>query len=142
MKFLFAGTAVFLMLLGSAFGQSADEHYVRIYQTIQEADRLNDAGQGRAAAAKYVEAQQSLTRFRGIYPGWNERVIAYRLNYVTTKLAPLASSIATGSSATNSPVSLPTNALSSTKPDSAHATNVPSVVATMPPAVTIPSAEV
>src|SRR5689334_252893 len=124
MKFLFAGTAVFLMLVGSALAQSADEQYVRIYQTIQEADRLNDAGQGRAAAAKYVEAQQSLTRFRGIYPGWNERVIAYRLSYVTTKLAPLTSSISSRSPATNASVSPPTNAMVSTKPDATPGTNV------------------
>ena len=93
MKFLIA--AAILCLLSPAFvrGQSADEQYVRIYQTIQEADRLNDSGQSRAAAVKYVEAQQSLTRFRGIYPGWNERVINYRLNYVTTKLAPLAAAL-------------------------------------------------
>jgi tetratricopeptide (TPR) repeat protein len=139
MKFLFAGTAVLLMLLGSAFGQSADEQYVRIYQTIQEADRLNDAGQGRAAAAKYVEAQQSLTRFRGIYPGWNERVIAYRLNYVTTKLAPLASSISTVSPLTNAHVLPPTNAVSA-RTESTPATGV-GATAAMPPVASIPSAE-
>jgi tetratricopeptide (TPR) repeat protein len=84
----------------AACAQSPDEQYVRIYQIIQEADRLNDAGQARAAAAKYVEAQEALTRFRGVYPGWNERVINYRLNYVTTKLAPLSGSLAAGTTPT------------------------------------------
>jgi len=66
-----------------------DEQYVRIYQLIQEADRLNDRGEGRNAAEKYIEARQSLDRFRGLYPGWNDRVVNYRLNYIATKLAPL-----------------------------------------------------
>ena len=69
--------------------QGPDEQYVRVYQTIQEADRLNEQGQTRAAATKYVEAQQELNRFRVVYPGWNERVVNYRLSYVATKLAPL-----------------------------------------------------
>lgn len=76
-----------------AQGQGPDEQYVRIYQLIQDADRLGDSGQTRAAAAKYIEAQEALMRFRGVFPGWNERVVNYRLNYVATKLAPLTSQI-------------------------------------------------
>ena len=77
-----------------ARAQGPDEQYVQIYQLIQEADRLNEAGQSRAAVAKYIEAQDALTRFRGIYPGWNERVINYRSSYITGKLAPLSAAIA------------------------------------------------
>ena len=100
--------------------QGPDEQYVRVYQTIQEADHLNDQGQTRAAAQKYVEAQEALNRFRTVYPGWNERVITYRLSYVATKLAPLiatpsvpgavvvapagGNSLTNGTSATNGPV--------------------------------------
>ena len=77
-----------------ARAQGPDEQYVQIYQLIQEADRLNEAGQSRAAVAKYIEAQDALTRFRGIYPGWNERVINYRSGYITTKLGPLSAAMA------------------------------------------------
>ena len=73
--------------------EGPDEQYVRIYQLIQDADRLNDTGQARAAATKYVEAQRALTLFRGSFPGWNERVINYRLNYIATKLTPLSSAL-------------------------------------------------
>ncbi len=76
-----------------ARAQGPDEQYVRIYQSIQEADRLNDMGDQRAAALRYAEAQQGLTRFRTLFPGWNERVINYRLNYVATKLAPITSAL-------------------------------------------------
>ncbi|HTD65739.1 MAG TPA: hypothetical protein VK846_04305, partial [Candidatus Limnocylindria bacterium] len=102
---LISVVAILCCALSFACAQSPDEQYVRIYQLIQDADRLGDSGQGRAAAAKYVEAQQALSRFRGVFPGWNERVINYRLNYVATKLAPLTSQIAapTKPSETNAP---------------------------------------
>ena len=91
-----------------ARAQGPDEQYVRIYQSIQEADRLNDMGDQRGAALRYAEAQQGLTRFRTLFPGWNERVINYRLNYVATKLAPITSALAAKSrpapaSTTNTP---------------------------------------
>src|SRR5688572_31209521 len=94
MKFVFAAATLLFLAPLICRAEGPDEQYVRIYQLIQEADRLNDSGQSAAAAAKYVEAQEGLTRFRGIYPGWNERVINYRLNYVTTKLAPISSALA------------------------------------------------
>jgi hypothetical protein len=90
MKRLFSLLVCVLIFSPSLRAEGPDEQYVRIYQLVQEADRLNDSGQGRAAATKYIEAQEALTRFRGIYPGWNERVINYRLDYVATKLAPLS----------------------------------------------------
>ncbi len=88
---LFAGI---VLACAVARAQGPDEQYVRIYQSIQEADRLNDMGDQRAAALRYAEAQQGLTRFRTIFPGWNERVINYRLNYVATKLAPITAALA------------------------------------------------
>ncbi len=91
----------------SIHGQGGpDEQYVRIYQMIQEADRLNDSGQGRSAAFKYVEAQEALSRFRNVYPGWNERVINYRLNYVATKLAPLSAALAAPATSSTGPSNL------------------------------------
>jgi len=105
--------------LVSVRAQGPDEQYVRIYQLIQEADRLGETGQSRAAAAKYVEAQEALTRFRGIYPGWNDRLINYRLSYITTKLAPLSALLAsappTGVPRTNVPSTQVTN-ITSTPP--------------------------
>ena len=96
MKRFFALLFFLCVALAPAHAQGPDEQYVRVYQLIQEADRLNELGQSRAAAAKYVEAQDALTRFRGIYPGWNDRVINYRLSYVATKLAPLAAVLTGG----------------------------------------------
>jgi len=127
----------------SMHAQGPDEQYVQIYQLIQEADRLNESGQGRSAAAKYIEAQDALTRFRGIYPGWNERVINYRLGYVATKLAPLSAALAGSTPA--APVTNATGNLPSA-PTNIVATPTPSAAAsfptTTPPVVPLMSAEV
>ena len=98
--------------------QGPDEQYVRIYQVIQEADRLTNIGQSRAAAAKYVEAREALIRFSAIFPGWNERVVNYRINYISTKLAPLAALNA------NPGTTPPANTNLSTTPPSAPESNV------------------
>ena len=107
--------------------QGPDEQYVRVYQTIQEADHLNEQGQTRAAAQKYVEAQEALNRFRTVYPGWNERVITYRLSYVATKLAPLIATPSVPGAVVVAPAS--------TNPVLA-ATNVPATVPAAPLATT------
>ncbi|HMJ89568.1 MAG TPA: tetratricopeptide repeat protein [Candidatus Acidoferrum sp.] len=124
---------IFVCCAGSLRAQSPDESYVRIYQVIQEADRLNDAGQKKAAAAKYLEAQDGLQKFQGIFPGWNDRVIKYRLNYVSTKLAPLAAVIAPPVPATNAP------ALSTESAASMILTNAPSVPVPVPAPAPMPT---
>jgi tetratricopeptide (TPR) repeat protein len=126
--------ACLVVALG-AHAQGPDEQYVRIYQLIQDADRLNDLGDKRTAAARYVEAQQALSRFRGIYPGWNERVINYRLNYVATKLASLASTLAAPGTTTAPPPNTATSPVpatplpAATNLTSTPPTNVPSTTA-------------
>jgi tetratricopeptide (TPR) repeat protein len=120
--------ACFVLAYAAAYAQGPDEQYVRIYQSIQEADRLSDMGDQRSAAAKYVEAQQGLTRFRTIYPGWNERVINYRLNYVATKLAPITAALA--GQGVPVPTSTNTNTVSAADVVSRPMTNTPT--ATLP----------
>lgn len=138
----------FLLLLGCVFAaftvaqaQSPDQQYVRIYQLIQEADRLNAAGDGKNAAARYVEAQQALGRFKTVYPGWNERVVNYRLNYVTTKLAPLTTLLApAGTTPANGGETTPGTPAPSTAPAVTPSTTptAPSAVATTPTPTTTP----
>ncbi|HEY0549186.1 MAG TPA: hypothetical protein VGF13_06255, partial [Verrucomicrobiae bacterium] len=110
MKLLFSMLGIFVLAPALLLAQGPDEQYVRIYQVIQEADRLSNNGQTRAAAAKYVEAREALIRFSAIFPGWNERVVNYRINYISTKLAPLSALTSTGApppANTNAVTSLP-----------------------------------
>src|ERR1041385_5774689 len=97
----------FCLLLAVPFvrAQSPDEQYVRIYQIIQDADRLKDGGQSALALTRYSEAQEALRRFQNVYPGWNDRGISYRLNYIAGKMSALGSVV----KPTNAPPVIATN---------------------------------
>src|SRR5204862_4156042 len=81
-----------LILLAASLvarGQGADEKYIWIYTMVQEADSLNDKGQGREAAGKYADALQQLNELKRLYPAWNPKVVNYRLGYLANKLERL-----------------------------------------------------
>src|SRR2546423_13526378 len=82
--------AILFALLLPVRGEGPDEKYVQIYNLIQEADGLNDSGQSRDAALKYLEAQKSLRALQVDHPGWNGNVVTFRLGYIASKLEPIA----------------------------------------------------
>ena len=111
MKFRFAiFCAVFFAAALLARGQNADARYVQIYNMIHEADALATSNQPRQAIPKYREAQTALKNLQTTYPGWQEKVIAFRLNYIAAKLEALtpkpAETNAPAATLTNAPVML------------------------------------
>src|SRR5882762_1529443 len=68
-----------------------DDQYVRIYNLIQEGDLLNSNGQINQSLSKYLEAQNALQKFHRINPDWNTKVVNFRLNYLSTKVAAASS---------------------------------------------------
>jgi Flp pilus assembly protein TadD len=78
-----------------ARAQSLDEQYVRIYNLIQQADALNAADDQTQALARYLEAQTDLQRLQQLNPGWNEKVVKFRLNYLATKIGGITTKAAT-----------------------------------------------
>jgi tetratricopeptide (TPR) repeat protein len=121
MKRLFAIVILLFALVPGLRADGPDDQYVQIYNLIQEGDSFGP-GQSADAVAKYVEAENALRRFQKVYPGWNERVVNFRLNYLASKITILTGSTAP---ATNAPVA-------------AAVTNAP--VAAAPPVVTAPTA--
>ena len=87
-RFILVWAILFAVLLG-ARGEGPDDKYVQIYTLIQEADSLNEAGQTRDAALKYLEAQKTLKSLQTQYPDWNGGVVNFRLAYLASKLEPL-----------------------------------------------------
>jgi hypothetical protein len=82
-----------LLLAATVLGaraQSPDDRYVKIYGTIEEADRLSEAGQARQALTKYLEAQVAIKDLQQAYPEWNKKLVGFRLEYIAGKLEPLA----------------------------------------------------
>lgn len=111
MKSLFAGMILMtlLLLLPTARAEGPDDDYVNIYTLILQGDTLNDKGDLKAARAKYVEAQSALKQLQTENPGWNAKVIKYRLDYLTSKLAQSATQ-ATASRANRSASAAPDSA--------------------------------
>jgi len=86
MKRLLAIVVLLLVVVpGVRADGGPDDQYIDIYNLIQEGDSLS-AGQPAQAQAKYMEAQTALRRFQKIYPGWNDRVVNFRLNYLASKI--------------------------------------------------------
>jgi Tfp pilus assembly protein PilF len=87
-NFLWLAASTLALLCGSVFlrAEGPDDQYVRIYNLIQQAEGLEEAGRSELARQKYSEAQTELNRVQKAYPGWNEQVIRFRLSYVTEKL--------------------------------------------------------
>ena len=96
------------MLAASLLGEGADDLFIQVYNLIQQADSQQEIGQLSQARSGFSEALQQLQVLRNNYPNWNERVVTYRLRYVTEKLEALkgktgaiAPVAAGGSKATN-----------------------------------------
>ena len=85
-------SAVWLMLallltLCAARAEGPDDDYLGIYMIMGQADALSANGKTSPAHAKYAEAQLALTRFQQKNPGWDNKIVSFRLNYLAEKLA-------------------------------------------------------
>ena len=89
MKWILVIVALLLSWSG-ARAEGPDDQYVRIYTLIQDADKLNSGDRPSEALPKYLEAQTALLQFQKGYPDWNVKVISFRLNYVTAKIAAVS----------------------------------------------------
>jgi tetratricopeptide (TPR) repeat protein len=114
MKQSFALIALALLLsVAAGRADGTDDQYVLIYNSIQEADLLSSSAQFNQALTKYLEAQKALQRFQRLNPGWNEKVVSFRLSYLESKIAAIPSAVA----ATAPPTA-------STRPSTNHASLV------------------
>jgi tetratricopeptide (TPR) repeat protein len=84
------GLAV-LLVSGAVPGnaQSPDDRYLRVYSLIEQGDQLSGRNETRAAVNRYLEAQVALKELQQTYPSWNPRIVGFRLEYISGKLAPL-----------------------------------------------------
>ncbi len=79
-----------VLVFFSAQGRGPDDVYLQIYNSLQQADLLNQNGNFKAAAEKYREAQLALEKFSTAHPNWNPQIIRYRRNYVTERVEALS----------------------------------------------------
>jgi hypothetical protein len=74
---------------GRAQTQTPDDQYLHVLALVDRADTLNEKKQGDLGKAKYTEAARILQQFRLRYPTWQPKMVAFRLNYLTDKIAVL-----------------------------------------------------
>ena len=117
----FSVIAALLLALSSGRAEGPDDQYVRIYNLIQEADKLANGAQPSEALPKYLEAQTQLAQFQKGYPDWNVKVIHFRLNYVSAKIAALSPRVPTPST----PAPASTSAKPAVPPSAAPAQPAP-----------------
>jgi hypothetical protein len=67
-----------------------EDEYLRIYDLVQAADKLNTTSKSSAALEKYKEALVALRKFKVNHPEWNVKTVSYRLNYLSQKIATLS----------------------------------------------------
>jgi tetratricopeptide (TPR) repeat protein len=84
-----ASLVLFLFLTGAARAAGPDDQYLSIYDEVLQADSLQQNGQARGAAAKYLEAQTRLQTLKVDFPAWNPEVVSFRLQYLAEKLQAL-----------------------------------------------------
>lgn len=110
MKRFFAFLILASLLLAPGVRAAVDDDYIAIYNTIQQADALSEKNQNSQARNKYLEAQAALKQFQAANPGWNTKVVNYRLNYLANKISQVSAPAPQPAPKTNAPVSAQTNA--------------------------------
>lgn len=74
----------------SAKAAAADELYVRIFNTILQADDLRDTGKGKAALEKYLFAKDELANFQAGYKTYQQPLVAFRVKYLNDNIQKLS----------------------------------------------------
>lgn len=121
MKRFVVSVALLVVAGMTAWGQSLDDEYVRIFRAIQEADALS-ASAPNQALAKYLDAQTALDRLHKGSPDWNTRMVEYRLGYLANRVAALSANNPAppgpqpGTTRPAAPVTPPAQAIGSTAP--------------------------
>ena len=98
MKRLFGIAVLLLLLVPRIRAGGADDQYVQIYNLIQQGDTAG-TNHPKEALANYTEAQNSLLQFQKAYPGWNVKVVNFRLNYLASKITIVSAALAANSNA-------------------------------------------
>jgi hypothetical protein len=76
---------------------------VRILAIVQQGDLLKNSGDNNAALAKYRAAQTALKAFRKEHAEWNVKVVKYRDNAITAKIAEITGETIPAPGATPTP---------------------------------------
>ena len=69
----------------------ADERYLGIYGSLQQADQLAETGDPGEVLAAYQDVQSQFQQFQKHYPTWSPNIVAFRLGQVDDSITTLKS---------------------------------------------------
>ncbi|MGF1679517.1 MAG: tetratricopeptide repeat protein [Candidatus Methylacidiphilales bacterium] len=95
LKSLLAATMLWAMMLCfTGFSQeSPQDQYLKIYMLIQEADKLETAGQKASARERYEAGNKRLQELQSEFPQWEPTIVKFRLKYSEDKVAKLVGAV-------------------------------------------------
>jgi len=70
--------------------ENPEDQYLRVFKLIDKADALSESGRVDAAKSRYQEAQTNLIMLKVTFPTWNTKLVSYRLNYLSERIAALS----------------------------------------------------
>lgn len=71
----------------------ADDQYLVIYSSLQQADHLADSGQPQRALTQYAEIRTELLQFQKVFPDWHPDIVNFRLKYIAGKIADVTAAL-------------------------------------------------
>ncbi|MEM1156848.1 MAG: tetratricopeptide repeat protein [Verrucomicrobiota bacterium] len=124
-KRIFVGAmAAVCLLIHAGFSQeSPQDQYLKIYLLIQEADKLETAGQKASAYERYRVSNQRLKDLQNNFPNWEPTIVKFRIKYTEDKVTSLANAVDENPSQVIAPI--PSDLISTPPPAATAPTPVP-----------------
>jgi len=131
-KRIFVGAIMGVCLLVNAgFSQeSPQDQYLKIYLLIQEADKLETAGQKASAHERYEVSNLRLKDLQNNFPNWEPTIVKFRIKYTEDKVTALANAADENPSQVIAPI--PSDLISTPSHSPSHSFSQPAISAPLP----------
>jgi len=87
------GALLCLVTSGLWAQDSPQDQYLKIYLLIQEADKLETAGQKASARERYQVSNERLEDLQNDFPQWEPTIVKFRIKYTEDKVAQLQGAV-------------------------------------------------
>ncbi|MEM6823366.1 MAG: tetratricopeptide repeat protein [Verrucomicrobiota bacterium] len=88
-SFFGAMLAACVLVFSATSQESPQDQYLKIYLLIQEADKLETAGQKASARERYQVSFTKLQELQTSYPQWEPTIVKFRIKYTQDKVKKL-----------------------------------------------------
>jgi len=93
MRLIFTVIALLVCTLSSARAAQADEQFVALYGSIEQAKTDAESGDPKRALIEMMDIQSKLQQFQKANPDWNPHIISFRLEDLAQRITNLKAKI-------------------------------------------------